>query len=264
MKKVIGRPKLLKDVPFHYCPGCGHSVIHRLLAEVIEELRIREVTIGIPPCGCAVLAYFYLDVDMVEAAHGRATAVATGIKRCLPDKVVFTYQGDGDLAAIGTSEIIHTANRGECITAIFVNNGVYGMTGGQMAPTSILGQKTTTTPLGRTRKNDGPPLKMCEFLSPLEGIAYLARGSVHDAKNIQKTKRYIRQAFRTQMENQGFSMVEILSSCPSNWKLSPVKSAKWIEEVMVKHFPLGVFKDSADRSAEPGRPVQAFGAAEMP
>jgi 2-oxoglutarate ferredoxin oxidoreductase subunit beta len=244
MKKVIGRPKLLKEVPFHYCAGCGHSIIHRLLAEVIEDLGIREKTIGIPPCGCAVLAYYYIDVDMVEAAHGRATAVATGIKRCLPDRVVFTYQGDGDLAAIGTSEIIHSANRGECVTTIFVNNGVYGMTGGQMAPTSLLGQKTTTTPLGRTFKNDGPPLKMCEFLSPLEGTAYLARGSVHDAKNIQKTKRLLKEAFETQLANQGFSMVEVLSPCPSNWKLSAVKSCKWIEEVMVKHFPLGVYKDN--------------------
>lgn len=244
MKKVIGRPKLLKDVPFHYCPGCGHSILHRLLAELIEELKIRDRTIGIPPCGCAVLAYYYLDVDMVEAAHGRATAVATGIKRCLPDRVVFTYQGDGDLAAIGTSEIIHSANRGERITAIFVNNGVYGMTGGQMAPTSIIGQKTTTSPMGRDVRNDGPPLKMSEFLSPLEGAAFIARGSVHNAKQIQKTKRYLREAFKAQLEDRGFSMVEVLSPCPSNWKMSPVKSCKWIEEEMVQHFPLGVYKEA--------------------
>jgi len=252
MKKVMGRPRLLKDVPFHYCPGCGHSVIHRLLAEVIEELDIRDRCIGVPPCGCAVLAYYYLDVDMVEAAHGRATAVATGIKRCLPDAIVFTYQGDGDLAAIGTSEVIHSANRGECITSIFVNNMCYGMTGGQMAPTSILGQKTTTTPRGRDRKKDGPPLKMCEFLAPLEGTSYLARGSVHDAKSILKVRRYLREAFRSQMDNQGFSMVEILSPCPSNWKLSPVESCRWIESEMKNHFPLGVFKGSGVKQKQAG------------
>ncbi len=252
MKKVIGRPRLLKDAPFHYCPGCGHSIIHRLLAEVIEELDIRDRCIGVPPCGCAVLAYNYLDVDMVEAAHGRATAVATGIKRCLPDAIVFTYQGDGDLAAIGTSEVIHSANRGECITSIFVNNMCYGMTGGQMAPTSILGQKTTTTPHGRDLKNDGPPLKVCEFLSPLEGTVYLARASVHDAKNIMKTKRQIREAFKTQIDNKGFSMVEILSPCPSNWKLSPVESCRWIDKEMKKHFPLGVFKGAGTKQKQVG------------
>jgi len=252
MKKVMGRPKLLKDVPLHYCPGCGHSVIHRLLAEVIEELDIRDRTIGVPPCGCAVLAYYYLDVDMVEAAHGRATAVATGIKRCIPDAVVFTYQGDGDLAAIGTSEVIHTANRGESITSIFVNNMCYGMTGGQMAPTSILGQKTTTTPYGREKKRDGPPFKMCEFLSPLEGTAYMARDSVHDAKGILKTRRHLRDAFRCQIDNKGFSMVEILSPCPSNWKLSPVESCRWIETEMKKHFPLGVFKGAGAKQKQAG------------
>ena len=243
MKKVIGRPGLLKEVPFHYCPGCGHSIIHRLIAEVIEELGLRDRTIGIPPCGCAVLAYFYLDVDMVEAAHGRGTAVATGMKRCLPDRVIFTYQGDGDLAAIGTAELIHAANRGENITTIFVNNGVYGMTGGQMAPTTLLGQKTTTTPLGRNIGNDGPPMKLCEFLSSLERTVYLARGSVHQPKEIQRTKRYIRDAFQAQLDNKGFSMVEILSPCPSNWKLSPVESCKWIDQEMRNHFPLGVIKD---------------------
>jgi 2-oxoglutarate ferredoxin oxidoreductase subunit beta len=243
MKQVIGRPRLLKEVPFHYCPGCGHSVIHRLVAEVIDELGVRDRAIGIPPCGCAVLAYYYLDVDMVEAAHGRGTAVATGMKRCLPDRIIFTYQGDGDLAAIGTAELIHCANRGEQITTIFVNNGVYGMTGGQMAPTTLLGQKTTTTPAGRQAGNDGPPIKLVEFLSFLERTAYLARGSVHNAREIQRTKKYIREAFQTQMENKGFSMVEILSPCPSNWKLSPVESCRWIEQVMKQNFPLGVVKD---------------------
>jgi 2-oxoglutarate ferredoxin oxidoreductase subunit beta len=248
MKKVIGRPKYLKEVPNHYCPGCGHSIIHRLLAEVIEELKIRDRTICIPPCGCAVLAYYYIDVDMVEAAHGRATAVATGMKRCLPDRVVFTYQGDGDLAAIGTSELIHSANRGENITTIFVNNGVYGMTGGQMAPTTMVGQKTTTTPQGRNSGSDGPPMKMCEFLATLEGTAYLARGSVHSVKHIQKVKRYIREAFQVQLNDEGFSMVEILSQCPSNWKLSPVDSCRYIEQQMTPYFPLGVVKE---RQAEP-------------
>ena len=250
MKKVISRPKLLKDVPFHYCPGCGHSIIHRLLAEVIEELKIRDRTIGVPPCGCAVLAYYYLDVDMVEAAHGRATAGATRMKRCLPDRIIFTYQGDGDLAAIGTSEVIHSANRGESITTIFVNNVVYGMTGGQMAPTSILGQKTTTSPLGRSMSNDGPPFKMCELLSSLEGAVYLARGSMHDAKHVKQTKRYIREAFKYQMEGKGFSMVEILSTCPSNWKMDPVKSCQWIEKEMTSHFPLGVYKEEGKEEKE--------------
>ncbi len=243
MKKVIGRPKYLKNVVLHYCPGCGHSIIHRLLAEILEELDIRDRAIGVPPCGCAVLAYNYIDVDMVEAAHGRATAVATGMKRCLPDRVVFSYQGDGDLAAIGTSELIHCANRGERITAIFVNNGVYGMTGGQMAPTTLIGQKTTTSPSGREQRNDGAPLKMCEFLAPLEGTSYLARGSVHSAKHIKQTKKYIREAFQSQMDDEGFAMVEILSQCPSNWKLSPVDSCRWIENDMINYFPLGVVKD---------------------
>lgn len=248
MKKVIGRPKYLKEVPNHYCPGCGHSTVHRLLAEVIEELKIRDRTICIPPCGCAVLAYYYLDVDMVEAAHGRGTAVATGMKRCLPDRVVFTYQGDGDLAAIGTAELIHAANRGESITTIFINNGVYGMTGGQMAPTTMVGQRTTTTPQGRNSTCDGPPMKMCEFLSSLEGTAYLARSSVHSVKQIQKTKRYIREAFQVQLNDEGFSMVEILSMCPSNWKLSPVDSCGYIENEMTQYFPLGVIKE---RETEP-------------
>ncbi len=243
MKKVIGRPKLLKDVPMHYCPGCGHSIIHRLMAEIIEELNIRDRTICVPPCGCAVLAYNYIDIDMIEAAHGRATAVATGMKRCLPDRVIVTYQGDGDLAAIGTAELIHSANRGENVTAIFVNNGVYGMTGGQMAPTTLPGQRTTTTPSGREKSRDGLPMKMSEFLSPLDGVAYLARTSVHNAKNINKTKKCMKKAFQVQLENKGFSMVEILSPCPSNWKLSPVDSCRWIEKEMIRYFPLGVVKE---------------------
>ena len=244
MQKVIGRPKSLLEVPFHYCPGCGHSIIHRLVAEVIDELSIRGKSICIPPCGCAVLAYYYIDVDMVEAAHGRGVAVATGMKRCLPDRVIFTYQGDGDLAAIGLAELIHAANRGERISTIFVNNGVYGMTGGQMAPTTVLSQRTTTTPLGRMKTTDGPPFKMCEMLSQLEGTSYLARGSVHSPKHVLRTKKYIRDAFQSQLDDTGFSMVEVLSQCPSNWKMSPVASGKWIEDVMIPVFPLGVVKDA--------------------
>ncbi len=243
MQKVLGRPRTLKEVPFHYCPGCGHSIIHRLVAEVIDELGIRGRSIGIPPCGCAVLAYYYIDVDMVEAAHGRAAAVATGIKRCLPDRIVFTYQGDGDLAAIGIAEVFHAANRGERITTIFVNNGVYGMTGGQMAPTTLLDQKTTTTPSGRKKAADGPPLKMCEILAQLEGAVYIARGSVHSPKHIQRTKGYIRKAFKAQLDDKGFSMVEILSPCPSNWKKTPVAAARWIEEVMMPVFSVGEVKN---------------------
>ncbi len=243
MQKVLGRPRTLKEVPFHYCPGCGHSIIHRLVAEVIDELGIRGRSIGIPPCGCAVLAYYYIDVDMVEAAHGRAAAVATGIKRCLPDRIVFTYQGDGDLAAIGIAEVFHAANRGERITTIFVNNGVYGMTGGQMAPTTLLDQKTTTTPSGRKKAADGPPLKMCEILAQLEGAVYIARGSVHSPKHIQRTKAYIRKAFKAQLDDKGFSMVEILSPCPSNWKKTPVAAARWIEEVMMPVFSVGEVKN---------------------
>jgi 2-oxoglutarate ferredoxin oxidoreductase subunit beta len=248
MKKVCGRPKTLTDVPFHYCPGCGHSLIHRLVAEIIDELDIRGKCIGIPPCGCAVLAYYYIDVDMVEAAHGRGAAVATGMKRCLPDRIIFTYQGDGDLAAIGIAELIHAANRGERITTIFVNNGVYGMTGGQMAPTTLLDQKTTTTPQGRVKRTDGPPLKMCEMLSQLEGAAYLARGSVHSPKHVQRTKAFIREAFLAQVEDAGFSMVEVLSQCPSNWKMNPVACGKWIEDVMIPAFPLGVVKDARNKA----------------
>jgi 2-oxoglutarate ferredoxin oxidoreductase subunit beta len=243
MQKVFSRPASLKEVPFHYCPGCGHSIIHRLIAEVIDELAIRGRCICVPPCGCAVLAYYYIDVDMVEAAHGRGTAVATGMKRCLPDRIIFTYQGDGDLAAIGIAELMHAANRGERITTIFVNNGVYGMTGGQMAPTTLVAQKTTTSPLGRSRASDGPPFKMSELLAQLEGTVYLARGSVHDAKHVLRTKKYIRDAFQSQLDDRGFSMVEVLSQCPSNWKMSPVACGKWIEDVMTRVFPLGVVKD---------------------
>jgi 2-oxoglutarate ferredoxin oxidoreductase subunit beta len=243
LKKVFSRPKSIKKNPFHYCPGCGHSIIHRLIGEVIDELGIQEITIGVPPAGCAVLAYFYFDVDMGEASHGRAAAVATGLKRALPDRIVFTYQGDGDIAAIGTAETIHAASRGENFTTIFVNNGVYGMTGGQMAPTTILGQNTTTSPGGRKEKRDGFPIPLSEMLAVAKGSAYIERTAVNSPSNILKTKKAIEKAFRTQMKGLGFSLVEILSPCPTNWKMSPVEACQWIDEVMVKHFPLGVIKD---------------------
>ncbi len=247
-KQIFKRPKYLKQVVTHYCPGCGHGVIHRLVAEVIEELDIGEKTIGVPPAGCAVLAYNYIDVDMAEAAHGRATAVATGIKRILPDRIVFAYQGDGDMAAIGTAETIHAANRGENITCIFVNNGVYGMTGGQMAPTTILGQSSTTTPGGRDMNRDGGPLDLSEMLALTSGSAYIERTAVNSPKNVRRTKKAITKAFKSQMANQGFSLVEILSPCPTNWKMSPVDSHKWIEEVATSVFPLRVIKDETEES----------------
>jgi 2-oxoglutarate ferredoxin oxidoreductase subunit beta len=243
VKKVFSRPESLKQTPFHYCPGCGHSVIHRLTAEVIDELGIRERTIGVPPAGCAVLAYNYFDVDMAEAPHGRAAAVATGIKRVLPDKVVFTYQGDGDIAAIGTAEIIHAANRGERITAIFVNNAVYGMTGGQMAPTTLMGQVTTTTPGGRAPLRDGNPLDLSEMLGLAAGSVYIERTSVTSPKGINRTKKAIRKAFQAQLDDKGFSLVEVLSPCPTNWKMSAIESVKWVDDVMTKTFPIKVIKD---------------------
>jgi 2-oxoglutarate/2-oxoacid ferredoxin oxidoreductase subunit beta len=245
VKKIFSRPESLKETPFHYCPGCGHSIIHRLVAEIIDELGLRERTIGVPPAGCAVLAYNYFDVDMVEAPHGRAAAVATGIKRILPDRVVFTYQGDGDIAAIGTAETIHAANRGEMITSIFVNNAVYGMTGGQMAPTTIVGQVTTTSPLGRLPQREGSPLDLSQMLAVAAGSVYIERTSVTTPKNILKTRKAIKKAFITQLENKGFSLVEILSPCPTNWKMSPAQAVRWVDETMSKVFPLKVIKDVA-------------------
>jgi len=237
------KPKSLKQTHHSYCPGCGHGVIHRLVAEVIDELNIREKTIGIAPVGCAVFAYDYWDFDVSEAAHGRPPAVATGIKRVLSDRIVFTYQGDGDLAAIGTAEIIHAANRSENITVIFVNNTVYGMTSGQMAPTTLLGQKTLTTPYGRESNRDGYPLKVCELLSVLEGTKFIARGTVTNPKNVIQTKSYIKKAFIKQIENKGFSLVEILSMCPSGLHMTSLETLKWVEEELTKFFPLGVYKD---------------------
>ena len=251
-KQIFKRPDSLKENIYHYCPGCGHSVINRLVAEVIDELGIREKTIAVPPAGCAVLAYNYLNVDMGEAPHGRAIAVATGIKRARPDLVVFTYQGDGDLAAIGTAETIHAANRGERLTVIFVNNGVYGMTGGQMAPTTLAGQKTTTTPGGRVELRDGYPLDLSQMLAVAAGSAYIERTSVTSPKNIMKTKKAIKKAFKLQIDGTGFSLVEILSACPTNWKLSPTDACKHIENEVVKNYPLKVIKDVTGELKEEG------------
>ena len=243
MKLIYSRPKSLKKAVFHYCPGCGHSVAHRLICEVIDEMGLQEKTLGIPPPGCSVFAYNYFDVDMAESAHGRGAAVATGIKRAFPEIVVFTYQGDGDLAGIGTAETIHAANRGENITTIFINNAVYGMTGGQMAPTTLRGMKTTTTPYGRDHLLEGHPIKMSEILALLEGVAYIERVAVNSPSNIRKTKKAIAKAFQMQLDKRGFSMVEILSPCPTNWKMNSVQAWKWVDEEMTRVFPLGVFKD---------------------
>ena len=226
----------------HYCSGCGHGIIHRLICEVIDELGIRERTIGVAPVGCAVVAYDYWDFDVTEAAHGRTPAVATGIKRVRPESVVFSYQGDGDLAAIGTAEIIHTANRGESITVIFVNNGVYGMTGGQMAPTTLAGQVTDTTIQGRNLRRDGYPLKILEMMAVMPGAKYLERTSVHSSQEVLRTKRAIKKAFQTQIDNRGFSMVEVLAMCPTYWGMSPIKSADRIKNEVSTFYPIGVVK----------------------
>lgn len=241
-KIVFKKPESMTDAITHYCAGCGHGILHRIVCEVIDELGIKEKTIAIAPVGCAVIAYDYWTVDTAEAAHGRTPAVATGIKRVLPDRIVFTYQGDGDLAAIGTAEIIHAANRGENITVIFVNNGVYGMTGGQMAPTTLLKQKTQTTLRGRNAKRDGNPLKISEMIAILDGVRYIERTSIHDPKHVLKTKKAVKKAFETQIRNEGFSMVEVLATCPTYWGLSPVEACKRIENEVVKSYPLGVLK----------------------
>jgi 2-oxoglutarate ferredoxin oxidoreductase subunit beta len=242
MKKIFAHPKSLRKISTHYCPGCGHGIVHRLIAEIVDELGIRERVIAIAPVGCAVLAYDYWDFDCTEAAHGRALALATGIKRVRPQNIVFTYQGDGDLAAIGTNETIHAANRGENLTVIFVNNAVYGMTGGQMAPTTLLGQKTATTPRGRQAKTEGYPLKVSEMLAVLPAVKYVERVSLHAPAQVIKAKKAIRQAFQNQIDNAGFSLVEVLSPCPTYWDLSPKQSLDWIQEVMIKEFPLGRIK----------------------
>ncbi|MGE5397109.1 MAG: thiamine pyrophosphate-dependent enzyme [Chitinophagales bacterium] len=242
MKLVQTKPESLTDAKFHYCPGCTHGIIHRLVAECIDELKVRERTIGICPVGCAVLAYDYFNVDMLEAAHGRAPAVGTGLKRVMPDRIVFTYQGDGDLASIGMGETIHAASRGEKITVIFVNNTVYGMTGGQMAPTTLLGQVTTTSPFGRDSNREGFPVKIAELVSQTEGAAYVSRVAVHNPANVVRAKKAIKRAFETQIKGIGFSLVEILSTCPTNWGLSPIEAMKWLEENMIPCYPLGDYK----------------------
>ncbi|MEW6663227.1 MAG: thiamine pyrophosphate-dependent enzyme [Bacillota bacterium] len=243
MDVVFARPKSMTQQKFHYCPGCSHGIIHRLVAEVIDEMEIREDTIGIAPVGCSVLLYNYLDIDMQEAAHGRAPALATGIKRVLPDRIVFTYQGDGDLASIGTAEIVHAAARGENITAVFVNNAIYGMTGGQMAPTTLAGQSTTTSKTGRKTQTAGFPIRMSEMLATLDGAAYISRVSVHNPAHVTKAKKALRKAFEVQKQGLGFSMVELLSTCPTNWGLKPTESLKWLEENMIPYYPLGEFKN---------------------
>lgn len=244
MELVFERTKGLTDKPTHYCPGCTHGIIHRLVGEVMEEMGILEDTVGVASVGCSVLSYEYFNCDMTQAAHGRAPAVATGLKRVLPkDRFVFTYQGDGDLASIGTAEIVHAAARGENITVIFVNNAIYGMTGGQMAPTSIIGQKTATSPFGRDINIQGSPIHISEMLSTLDGAAYIERVSTHDVANIAKAKKAIRKAFETQKQGLGFSLVEVLSTCPTNWGLDPVESLQWVKNKMVPVYPLGVYKD---------------------
>jgi 2-oxoglutarate ferredoxin oxidoreductase subunit beta len=243
MKKIFERPASLHNAPFHYCPGCGHSIIHRLIAQVIDEMKLHEKTICALGVGCAVVAYNYFDVDLIESPHGRAAAVATGVKRARPGSVVFTYQGDGDLAAIGTAETFHAANRGELITVFFVNNAVYGMTGGQMAPTSLIGQKTTTSPSGRNQDTAGYPLKFSEVLAQLQGTSYLERVAVNSPANVRKAKKAIAKGFQHQLKKTGFSMVEILSPCPTNWRMGTIESCKWIDDVMIKEYPLGVIKE---------------------
>ncbi len=243
MAVVFKKSPILTDVPFHYCPGCTHGISHRLVAECIEELGIQDRTVGVCPVGCSVFAYKYWDIDMYEASHGRAPAVATGAKRVHPDNIVFTYQGDGDLASIGAAEIVHAAARGENITVIFINNAIYGMTGGQMAPTTLVGQKTTTSPLGRDASRCGYPIRVAEMLSTLEGAAYIERVSLHDVPNIIKAKKAFKKAFENQINKKGFSLVEVLSTCPTNWGLSPVESLKWLKDNMIPQYPLGVFKE---------------------
>ena len=242
MAIVFQKPHALRDIPMHYCPGCTHGIIHRLIAEVIDELGIEGSTVGVSPVGCSYNNYLYFNCDMVQAAHGRAPAVATGIKRVHPENAVFTYQGDGDLASIGTAEIVHVANRGEKITTIFVNNAIYGMTSGQMAPTSLIGQVTTTSPFGRKPEIEGFPINVSEMLATLKGAVFVERVSTHDIKNINKAKKAIKKAFQVQLAGLGFSIVEVLSTCPTNWGLDPIQSLKWIEDKMIPQYPLGNFK----------------------
>ncbi len=247
---VFEKPKALTDAPLHYCPGCTHGIIHRLVAEALDELGVVGKTVGVAPVGCAVMAYDYFACDMVEAAHGRAPAVATGLKRCMPENVIFTYQGDGDLASIGMAETVHAATRNENITIIFVNNAIYGMTGGQMAPTSLPGQVTQTSPYGRDVTTAGYPVKVSELLSTLDGPEYIERVAVNNVKNVKNAKKAILKAFKNQIEGKGFSLIEVVSSCPTNWGMTPSKALEWIDENMIPYYPLGVYKDRSTAKEE--------------
>ena len=243
MAVVFDRPKSLVDRPTHYCPGCGHGIVHRLVAEVMDELGIEGNAVGVAPVGCAVMAYDYFGCDMIEAPHGRAPAVATGIKRARPENIVFTYQGDGDLAAIGTAETVHSATRGENITVIFINNAIYGMTGGQMAPTTLPGQVTQTTPYGRDVSYSGNPVRVCEMLSTLDGVALAQRVTVDTVPHVRQAKEAIRKGFQNQIDKKGFSIIEVVSTCPTNWGMTPVEALSWVEEKMIPYYPLGVYID---------------------
>ncbi len=243
MAVVFKKPEALTDAVFHYCPGCTHGIVHRLVAEALDELGVRGKAVAVASVGCSVFSYNYFNCDAVQAAHGRAPAVATGVKRACPESIVFTYQGDGDLAAIGTAETVHSAARGENITVIFINNAIYGMTGGQMAPTTLPGQVTQTSPYGRDVNTVGYPVKVCEMLSQVDGATYLERVAVNNVKNVMAAKKAIKKAFQNQIEGKGFSLVEILSTCPTNWGLTPEKSLAWLEENMLPYYPLGVYKD---------------------
>jgi 2-oxoglutarate ferredoxin oxidoreductase subunit beta len=243
MNVIFKRPDSLTDTPTHFCPGCTHGIAHRLIAEAMDDLNITDKTIGIPGVGCCVFLYNYFPIDVLEAPHGRAPACATGMKRAQPDKIIFAYQGDGDMAAIGTSEIIHAANRGENITVFYVNNSVYGMTGGQMAPTTLLGQQTTTSPYGRDFKTEGYPIRMAELLATLEGVAFSARVSLHTPKHVNQAKKAVRKALEMQIDEMGFTMVEFLSTCNTNWRVTPLEALDVIEREMIPYYPLGVYKE---------------------
>lgn len=252
MAVVFDRPKSLLDVPTHYCPGCGHGIVHRLVCEVMDELDIEGMTIGVAPVGCSVMSYDYFGCDMIEAPHGRAPAVATGIKRARPENVVFTYQGDGDLAAIGTAETVHSATRGENITVIFINNAIYGMTGGQMAPTTLPGQVTQTTPYGRDTSYSGNPIRVCELLSTLDGVALAQRVTIDTVPHIKEAKRAIMKGFQNQIDKKGFSIIEVVSTCPTNWGMSATDAMEWLRENMLPYYPLGVYKDCDKEAASNG------------
>ena len=247
MKTVFDRPEALTDIPLHYCPGCTHGIIHRLVAQAIDELGVEGKTIGVAPVGCAVMAYNYFACDMVEAAHGRAPAVATGLKRAMPENVIFTYQGDGDLASIGMAETVHAATRNENITVIFVNNAIYGMTGGQMAPTSLPGQVTQTSPYGRDVATQGYPVKVSEMLSTLDGPEFIARVAVNNVKNVKEAQKAIKKAFENQINKKGFSLIEVVSTCPTNWGMTPKDALKWVDDNMIPYYPLGVYKDRSNK-----------------